>query len=51
MSWKDLENAAPDLAAFGLKRLEVGVAYLATLRQDGAVPVKFEMGQVVGRFY
>lgn len=36
MSWKDLENAAPDLAAFGLERLEIGVAYLATLRQDGA---------------
>ena len=36
MSWKDLENAAPELATFGLKRFEIGVAYLATVRQDGA---------------
>jgi hypothetical protein len=36
MSWKDLEHAAPDLAAFGLKRFEIGVAYLATVRQDGS---------------
>jgi hypothetical protein len=36
MCWKDLENAAPELATFGLKRFEVGVAYLATVRQDGS---------------
>jgi hypothetical protein len=36
MSWKDLENAAPELATFGLKRFETGVAYLATVRQDGS---------------
>ena len=36
MCWKDLENAAPELAAFGLKRFESGVAYLATVRQDGS---------------
>jgi hypothetical protein len=36
MSWKDLENAVPELAAFGLKRFESGVAYLATVRQDGS---------------
>jgi hypothetical protein len=36
MSWKDLENAALELAAFGLKRFEIGVAYLATVRQDGS---------------
>lgn len=36
MSWKDLENAAPELATFGLKRFEIGVAYLATVRQDGS---------------
>jgi hypothetical protein len=36
MCWKDLENAAPELAAFGLKRFETGVAYLATVRQDGS---------------
>ena len=36
MSWKDLENAAPEMAIFGLKRFEIGVAYLATVRQDGS---------------
>ena len=36
MCWKDLENAAPELAAFGIKRFESGVAYLATVRQDGS---------------
>ena len=36
MSWKNLENAASELAAFGLKRFEIGVAYLATVRQDGS---------------
>jgi hypothetical protein len=36
MCWKDLENAAPELAVFGLKRFEIGVAYLATVRQDGS---------------
>jgi hypothetical protein len=30
MRWKDLENATPELATFGLKRFEIGVAYLAT---------------------
>jgi hypothetical protein len=39
MSWKDLKNAAPELATLGLKRFEVGVAYLATLRQDGSPSV------------
>lgn len=36
MSWKNLEDAAPELAAFGLNRFKVGVAYLATVRQDGS---------------
>jgi hypothetical protein len=36
MSWKDLENTAPELAAFGLQRFEIGVAYLATVRKDGS---------------
>jgi hypothetical protein len=36
MCWKDLENAIPELAAFGLNRFEIGVAYLATVRQDGS---------------
>lgn len=40
MSWKDLENAAPELAAFGLQRYEAGVAYLATVRKDGAPRVR-----------
>lgn len=36
MCWKDLEHAAPELATFGLERFEIGVAYLATVRQDGS---------------
>ncbi len=37
MSWKDLETAQPDLAAFGAERFQrFGVAYLATLRKDGS---------------
>lgn len=36
MSWKNLEGADPELAAFGASRFRSGVAYLATLRGDGA---------------
>ena len=37
MSWKDLENAQPELAAFGIERFQqFGVAYLATVRADGS---------------
>jgi pyridoxamine 5'-phosphate oxidase-like protein len=37
MSWKDLENARPELAAFGVERFRgFGVAYLATVRTDGS---------------
>ena len=37
MSWKDLENARPELAAFGVERFQrFGVAYLATVRTDGS---------------
>lgn len=37
MSWKDLENAQPELAAFGRERFQrFGVAYLATVRADGS---------------
>lgn len=37
MSWKDLETAQPELAAFGAERFQrFGVAYLATVRADGA---------------
>jgi hypothetical protein len=37
MSWKDLENARPELAAFGADRFQrFGVAYLATVATDGS---------------
>lgn len=36
MSWKELEDAAPELADFGVERFGTGVAYLATLRKDGS---------------
>ena len=37
MSWKDLENARPELAAFGVERFRrFDVAYLATIRKDGS---------------
>ncbi len=37
MSWTTLETADPELAAFGAERLvRSGVAYLATVRGDGA---------------
>ena len=36
MSWEDLGHAAPELATFGAKRFESGVAYIATVRKDGA---------------
>ena len=36
MIWDEFATAAPELAAFGLKRLETKVAYLATLRRDGS---------------
>src|SRR5213594_4047662 len=36
MSWKLLEDQQPDLAAFGAKRLNGYVAYLATVRKDGS---------------
>ena len=48
MSWKDLENADPDLAAFGLSRFETRVAYLATLRQDGS-PRVHPVNPIVGQ--
>lgn len=36
MSWQELADAAPDLAAFGAERFRrFGVAYLATVRPDG----------------
>ena len=33
--WSQLEEEAPALAAFGARRLSVGVAYLSTVRADG----------------
>ena len=36
MSWRALAEAAPDLATFGAERLHDQVAYLATLKPDGA---------------
>ncbi len=48
MSWEDLEHAAPELANFGAKRFENGVAYIATVRKEGAPrvhPVTPIMGQ------
>ncbi len=36
MSWTDLEIGNPDLASFGAARFGDGVAYLATVREDGS---------------
>jgi hypothetical protein len=36
MSWQDLENIVPELAAFDHQRFGTGVAYLATVRTDGS---------------
>lgn len=35
ISWKEFEEQAPEIAAFGKARFESGVAYLGTLRADG----------------
>jgi pyridoxamine 5'-phosphate oxidase-like protein len=49
MSWKDLEDAQPELAAFGAERLgQFGVAYLATVRPDGS-PRVHPVTPIVGR--
>jgi pyridoxamine 5'-phosphate oxidase-like protein len=36
MSWQALAEAAPDLATFGAERIHDRVAYLATIKPDGA---------------
>ena len=36
MSWKTLEQERPELASFGAERFGGGVAYLATVREDGS---------------
>lgn len=47
MSWKILEEQQPELAAFGAERLNGKVAYLATVRKDGA-PRVHPMTPIVG---
>ena len=36
MSWKELAAGAPELAEFGKRRFANEVAYLATVKKDGA---------------
>jgi hypothetical protein len=36
MTWDEFASAAPELAAFGAKRFDTKVAYLATVRRDGS---------------
>lgn len=36
LSWQDFTKEAPELAAFGMKRLSNRVAYLGTVRADGS---------------
>jgi hypothetical protein len=50
MSWKDFEEANPELAAFGLERFKSGVAYLATVRKDGS-PRVHPVTPIVGDGY
>jgi len=47
LSWKILEEQQPELAAFGAERLNGKVAYLATVRKDGA-PRVHPMTPIVG---
>ena len=35
-TWKEFAQQAPELAEFGVSRLQSGVAYLGTLRADGS---------------
>jgi hypothetical protein len=49
MSWKDLETARPELAAFGAERFRrFSVAYLATIRKDGS-PRVYPVTPIVGQ--
>lgn len=52
MSWKALEEQNPELAAFGLERLNGKVSYLATIRKDGS-PRVHPMTPIIGegRFF
>ena len=48
MSWQMLEDGDPELAAFGAERLNGRVAYLATVRKDGA-PRVHPMTPIIGQ--
>ena len=50
MSWASLEHAAPKLATFGAKRFENGVAYIATVRKQGA-PRVHPVTPIIGQGY
>jgi general stress protein 26 len=50
MTWKLLEDQRPDLAAFGLERLNGKVAFLATVRKDGS-PRVHPMTPIIGEGY
>ncbi|HEY0607071.1 MAG TPA: pyridoxamine 5'-phosphate oxidase family protein [Herpetosiphonaceae bacterium] len=48
MSWNNLETADPELAAFGAERFaSSGIAYLATIRDDGA-PRVYPITPIIG---
>lgn len=36
LTWEQFEKAAPEMAAFGAKRISENLMYLGTVRQDGA---------------
>lgn len=48
MSWKALEEANPELAAFGLRRFNLGIAYLGTVTRDGS-PRVHPVTPIIGR--
>lgn len=48
MSWQLLEDQQPELAAFGVERLNGKVAYLATVRKDGS-PRVHPMTPIIGQ--
>lgn len=48
MSWQLLEDQQPELAAFGVERLNGKVAYLATVRRDGS-PRVHPMTPIIGK--
>lgn len=48
MSWQLLQDQQPELAAFGVERLNGKVAYLATVRKDGS-PRVHPMTPIIGQ--